>query len=237
MDEQTKQAAEEVRSPLRPTLTNEVFALRNGESVRFFEGTPPAGADRVLAVMVRSVLMPGGERKPVDHRGRAVEQAAILACEQTPNGWAWVPLSAPTKELIGDLLFDVLRAEPNFWYFLAVGMADRMAEEVSAVANTAGAELIRAERLRQIQVEGFGPERDDRYTESELVRAAKAYLRYAENGDESDALAFYWPDEWSDDWFKPSKSAVRNLAKAGALVAAEIDRLLRAEAVEGKQEP
>jgi hypothetical protein len=34
-----------------------------------------------------------------------------------------------------------------------------------------------------------------------------------------------WP--WDYDWWKPSDDPIRNLTKAGALIAAEIDRLNR----------
>ena len=34
-----------------------------------------------------------------------------------------------------------------------------------------------------------------------------------------------WP--WDHEWWKPSDDPVRNLVKAGALIAAEIDRLQR----------
>jgi hypothetical protein len=39
---------------------------------------------------------------------------------------------------------------------------------------------------------------------------------------------FDWP--WDASWWKPSNDPVRNLVKAGALIAAEIDRLQRAAA-------
>jgi len=38
-------------------------------------------------------------------------------------------------------------------------------------------------------------------------------------------MATSWP--WDEEWWKPDNDAVRNLAKAGALIAAEIDRLQR----------
>lgn len=36
---------------------------------------------------------------------------------------------------------------------------------------------------------------------------------------------FPWP--WATDWWKPSDDPITNLVRAGALIAAEIDRLLR----------
>lgn len=87
-----------------------------------------------------------------------------------------------------------------------------------------GAERIAAERRRQAEEEGFGDDCDDFYTSGELVRAALSYACAA--GPESRK-----PDEWPwpPEWWKPS-GRVRNLEKAGALIAAEIDRLARAAA-------
>jgi hypothetical protein len=42
-----------------------------------------------------------------------------------------------------------------------------------------------------------------------------------------------WPPSWSYNWWKPSDDPIRNLVKAGALIAAEIDRLQRRSNAEG----
>ena len=84
-----------------------------------------------------------------------------------------------------------------------------------------GVELIAEERQRQEDEEGWTPEHDDQHTEYELAHAAACYLMR----DDSDILKKYWPFGWP--WWKPSHSRVRNLVKAGALVAAEIDRVQR----------
>lgn len=85
-----------------------------------------------------------------------------------------------------------------------------------------GAEMIAAERQRQIEAENWTPEHDDRHLPGDLASAGAAY---ALNDDE------FWP--WPD-WWNPGDDDVRRLVKAGALIAAEIDRLLRA--VERTQE-
>jgi hypothetical protein len=86
-----------------------------------------------------------------------------------------------------------------------------------------GITLIHEERTRQVQGEGYTAERDDEYVDQELVSAA---LAYACAGDyhQGDTAIDFWP--W-DAPFKPSDDPVRNLVKAGALIAAEIDRVLR----------
>lgn len=102
-----------------------------------------------------------------------------------------------------------------------------------------GAERIAAERQRQIEAEGWTPEHDDQWVHGEMVTAAQCYLRFNERlaeTDDVDRLMRYhapggiglprgWP--WHRDWWKPSADPIRNLEKAGALIAAEIDKLLR----------
>ncbi len=96
---------------------------------------------------------------------------------------------------------------------------------------SAGAIAILHERDRQEVVEGHDAAHDDAHTDGELVIAAAAY-----------ALATSWPPEaghpgyeaapptiWplDTDWWKPGPTRERMLEKAGALIAAELDRLYR----------
>ncbi|KSV16332.1 hypothetical protein DA01_03575 [Dehalococcoides mccartyi] len=114
-----------------------------------------------------------------------------------------------------------------------------------------GIELIAEERKRQIEVEGFNAEHDDDvYHESgELALAAACYaspinLYQCEITTRGTLYSDPWPNLWEgaqdkrkrrDPWFNiiepngslPSTERIRNLVKAGALVAAEIDRLQR----------
>lgn len=88
-----------------------------------------------------------------------------------------------------------------------------------------GAELISAERERQILKEGWNATHDDNeHGDGELVYAAICYAGTHPDGDNIEPED--WP--WHSKWWKPSMDQVRNLVKAGALIAAEIDRLLRA---------
>lgn len=92
-----------------------------------------------------------------------------------------------------------------------------------------GVSLIAAERHRVITAEGYTPEHDDGHAYGELVDAAIQYADAANGGDlRADGALPEVP--WGDEWFKPSDDPIRNLVKAGALIAAEIDRLLRAKA-------
>lgn len=86
-----------------------------------------------------------------------------------------------------------------------------------------GVSRIAAERRRQIEVEGWTAEHDadittdgEWHTSGQLAKAAACYAV----GDPAG-----WP--WGAAWWKPGASRIRELEKAGALIAAEIDRLLR----------
>jgi hypothetical protein len=89
-----------------------------------------------------------------------------------------------------------------------------------------GVELIAAERKRQIEQEGWTPEHDDAHSRREMQAAAECYMAYGCNARWQSQAPMLWP--WDDKWWKPSYSdEIRNLVKAGALIAAEIDRLQR----------
>lgn len=104
-----------------------------------------------------------------------------------------------------------------------------------------GIQLILEERERQIILHGFDGKHDSQHQTGEMVDAALCYGAVASavvrgstaeewpvgmfNGF-SDSL-IEWP--WEDDAWKPSDDPIRNLVKAGALIAAEIDRLQRKE--------
>ncbi len=90
-----------------------------------------------------------------------------------------------------------------------------------------GIELIAAERRRQITVEKFTPEHDDSHVGGDLTHAAWCYMMHNEPAQRTDdaSAPVDWP--WHAKWWKPSDDPIRNLVKAGALIAAEIDRLQR----------
>lgn len=88
-----------------------------------------------------------------------------------------------------------------------------------------GAYIIAVERHRQVAVEGHGAINDDAYTAGELPTAAVAYAL----PNDTDAIEF-WPVQMSPEIFKRHKhDRIKQLAIAGALIAAEIDRLMRIE--------
>lgn len=97
-----------------------------------------------------------------------------------------------------------------------------------------GSVQIHAERWRQQEEEGWTPEHDAEHSACELTMAAVSYAHHAvgqANGvcwpdDEPDVPAT-WP--WDAEWWKPCVEPIRDLIKAGALIAAEIDRLQRVD--------
>ena len=85
-----------------------------------------------------------------------------------------------------------------------------------------GINLIEAERDRQQYMEGWSEEHDDKHVNNELALAAACYAV-------PDVFSQgYWPPTWDLSWHK-STTRIRDLVKAGALIAAEIDRLQRIE--------
>lgn len=88
-------------------------------------------------------------------------------------------------------------------------------------SHLSGAERIAEERHRQVAL-GWSRAHDDEHADGDLYEAAIAYLlAIGESGFQP--APDIWP--WSAESWKPSADPVRNLEKAGALIAAEIDRL------------
>jgi len=95
-----------------------------------------------------------------------------------------------------------------------------------------GVQLISEERERQIKIEGWNKHHDAQHDKEELAKAAVCYatperLRVKfKNGKPK-----MFP--WAIHWWKPTSfsskryelTRIRELEKAGALIAAEIDRL------------
>lgn len=107
-----------------------------------------------------------------------------------------------------------------------------------------GIELIAEERQRQISIEGYDVNHDSQHDFRELTSAASTYIDAAiltakskeiGNSDEASIswhkdnepfewnyLKLGWP--WEEESFKPT-TPLEDLIKAGALIAAAIDRL------------
>lgn len=98
-----------------------------------------------------------------------------------------------------------------------------------------GIELIARERERQITQEGWTPEHDHSHVDNSLAKAAACYAMPAEEREKYQSYTYseprrwfprWWPSSWSVDRWKPTPdNRIKELVKAGALIAAEIDRL------------
>lgn len=101
-----------------------------------------------------------------------------------------------------------------------------------------GTYLIAQERMRQVSQEGWTAEHDDEHSAGEMARAAACYALPKDIRENTiwhhQLLEYLWP--WEFAWWKPAEKKltpakrIRELVKAGALIAAEIDRLQRAAA-------
>lgn len=100
-----------------------------------------------------------------------------------------------------------------------------------------GIELIAAERKRQIEEEGFDAKHDHEHRKDALAIAggiyampekARLFTSYGKDGDKENYYPLLWPFE--PKTYKPAPDdRKRELVKAGALIAAEIDRLIEEE--------
>jgi hypothetical protein len=91
---------------------------------------------------------------------------------------------------------------------------------------------IRAERKRQIEVEGWTTQHDDQHDNGAMLRAAVIYYQHSARKDmplqmREDGAPIGWP--WEAKWWKP-KDDRRNLVRAGALCLAERERIRRRHA-------
>ena len=133
---------------------------------------------------------------------------------------------------------DFVREKQNFSKFVEANK--KMAEESNRnyvraayecqllreqLEKRGGAGQIAIERARQKSVEGYDLTHDIMHPTDEFCRAAIAYAVHdvrviPSTGSDKG----WWPEKWNADMFKP-KDRKRNLVRAGALIAAAIDRL------------
>ena len=100
-------------------------------------------------------------------------------------------------------------------------------------ASTIAIREIVAERVRQIEEEGWTVEHDDQHGRGEMSAAAACYAlsaRRRENPyDYRSGTGYppvFWP--WDAQWWKPT-SPIRSRVKAAALLIADLARVMRKE--------
>lgn len=120
---------------------------------------------------------------------------------------------------------------PTHWW-TDLGETDHMDIYLVTDKYSAGALLIAHERARQINMEGWTAKHDDEHSNGEMAAAAAAYIIHTKEARHLAGTVDYlnaspvdeWP--WGEEWWKP-KTPLADLIRAGALIAAEIDRLQR----------
>lgn len=156
-----------------------------------------------------------------------------------PEGYKVVPVT-PTPEMTaaGQELeyFEGGYGRPceDFWQEMinvAPSLKQVFESNVPTCSLTKAAQSVLAERRRQVEEEGFTPERDDQYREHVLRDAAACYATAipAFGPGDPDRL---WP--WPKEWWKPSEDDRANLVKAGALIQAAIEQIDRQRERDGK---
>ncbi|WP_430228062.1 hypothetical protein [Paraburkholderia tropica] len=151
----------------------------------------------------------------------AIQRGELKVPAAQPDERAAVPQAALTDEQM-----EALRVAANV-------MIERYAAPLRALLATAPTERmsdaardVLAEHARQISVEGFTPEHDDKYTNGELPRAAACYAHAAGSWMEiRRSMPAEWP--WARDWWKPGTPR-RMLEKAAAMIISEMERIDRA---------
>lgn len=194
--------------PLTLSLLRALDALQPSESHALVAAVQEGRGDRWTSLAV--VLARWFDESPDDH-----DENALVACEGCARH---LPLEWTIPDGEG------VRLCPT----CAPAIAD-------------GVDLIAAERRRQMTAEGWTPEHDDAHDGGALALAAATYATPAPHRrmvprstsiggllDRGDAVwqqPETWP--WAPGSWKPC-DRVRELVKAGALLAAEIDRIRRA---------
>lgn len=97
--------------------------------------------------------------------------------------------------------------------------------------TTQAIKTIAAERDRQITVEGYDARHDDKHVHGQIAMAAACYTAPEKIYVLDPPVAYVDdPFPWEEEYDKRQKhSRLRSLAIAGALIAAEMDRLARIE--------
>jgi hypothetical protein len=229
LSEQKEKAEREAR---RREHTEAWYAVRLRHLEDFFRG---AGKDLPVAAEFWNIIANGRPGTPENYQPPTYAQMLNQAKHRVEHAEA--SLATQTQE-IGQLRLERDSAREQFdkhieWASDQLASLTRERDAMQA-AMAGGVGLIAAERQHQVSQEGWTPEHDDGHVRCELALAAAEYLQAGMFRPTRDRLggaselvpSFDWP--WSVRWWKPSDDPIRNLVKAGALIAAEIDRLQRA---------
>ncbi|AYF32174.1 hypothetical protein CSH63_33000 [Micromonospora tulbaghiae] len=146
----------------------------------------------------------------------AVLFAAWAQCADGPPSWPRLDGGPyPLAEAAGNAHLDAVHLARAVRDWL---MGRCVVEAAPHLDQSPALALIGAERIRHLEVKGYDANHDDQYRDGELAGMA---LWYAD--DESSAID--WPGNLDD---LPARGdRLQDLVRAGSLLAAEVDRLLR----------
>ena len=171
--------------------------------------------------------------------GNAVAQAAVLADrERREEGCGRCLGVVPCKRTGNNCAIEKRGADQPDRSDKNAQFADWMLHGIEISGEAADGFKLNAavrdvlvERQRQISIEGWSTEHDDRYKSGELASASAAYSAAAAeqiSGWDGEMIPpRWWP--WDPLWWRPSDPR-RNLVKSVALGLAEIQRMDRAAA-------
>ena len=157
---------------------------------------------------------------------RLAERCNILAAEADDAEKKIIPNTFPHLNASGQLQSFVI-SDDEMGYTCTLTIKETITDTGSEVPD--GAELILRERRRQVESEGYDSSHDDRHVNGEIARGAATYAMPEEYRDYPDAIIAAprtWPFSM-DSWKPSSNDRIKELIKAGAMLAAEIDRLKR----------
>ncbi|OQP37327.1 hypothetical protein IB62_016525 [Xanthomonas euvesicatoria] len=172
-------------------------------------------------------------RDPFDRFGPNKGGAAIYVYTAPPAPAVPVGVPADVRGAISGLAHMVLLDSPHVAR-MHVKVIDAWLNathpQPAAAVPSTGVQAIAEERARQVQVEGMTPECDAGYRYGQLAWAAVAYLQLSamelrDGGRAHIATASppaCWP--WDASWWKP-RDVRRDLVRAGALIAAQLDAI------------
>lgn len=106
-----------------------VLAVRAGEYRNYLnaeESPEPLEGDYVYAVCLAPVLMFPGPR---GEECKAESLSVIAAARSLDGTWGWTNLEKDTKQMIGEDLQDLMKAEPGVWYWLKLTIKIKEGDE------------------------------------------------------------------------------------------------------------
>lgn len=161
------------------------------------------------------------------------QRNAVKEATETGQLSVWRSVIAVADKRIRDLEAQVKTARQE-------ALEDGKERKMGSKKKT-GIDLIREERKRQVEKLGWTAEHDDEHICGQMCDAAVCYAlpgflyfkRETENGGAE--FSHVWPKFWGHPpkFTSDIDEKLRNLSKAGALIAAEIDRLMREQSEAG----